>query len=432
MATLEERGNSIRVSWRLGGARTGARQSCSFSGASRSANLKLAQAAREIVEARGHTMTRQECYDVVLGKDDTDAGRGVPTFAQWVEEYLAERSRLRDVQPDVLKGYGTILRSRAVPFLGQYRLTDIDPEVIRNWVAWLSSSRITIGSKNRRTGDRTISPTTVRRTHAVAHTCLSAAVPKWIPVNPAARPAGSSKHSSGLPRKSNFKGMFLTADELALIIDNCSPAIRELVVVKLRSGLRLGEITALKCRNVVFNRHGQATILVRDAQKNDGTVGDPKSGSSDRDVTMDKVASQILADRVRGRKADSLVFPSPRGGMWSEHNLRDRHWWPAVAAAMRCAEHPPPAPPKPARGVTRKLRADEVSTCMCPTRLHRRPRPHDLRHTHASLLIDAGWHARKIQGRLGHATYQITMGIYGHLMNTGSEEELADFEAMLG
>ncbi|MGX6605579.1 tyrosine-type recombinase/integrase [Micromonosporaceae bacterium Da 78-11] len=431
MAKLEVRGNSIRVQWRLGGARTGAWQSCTFSGDDPELVAELADAAKTLVETRRHNMTRSEVYDAILGKPEDVAGPIVPTFRQWVDMYIADRERLRDIQPDVLKGYRVILMSRAVPFLGSLRLTDITPEVIRDWVAWLSSSRITIGSKNRRTGNRLISGTTVRRVHAIAHTCLSSAVPKWIAVNPAAKPAGASKHSSGLPRKSNFKGMFLKVDEVNLIIDKCKPSIRDLVIVKYRSGLRLGEIIPLRVRNVVFNNKGAATIMVKDGLKNDGTVGDPKSESGDRPVTMDATGSRILAERVRGKKLDDLVFPSPRGGMWDEHNFRDRHWWPAVAEAMRCSEHPPPAPPKPARGPVRKLRNDEVSTCPCPGRLHKRPRPHDLRHSHASTLIDLGWHARKIQGRLGHSSWTVTMQVYGHLMNTGSSEELESLDALL-
>jgi integrase len=41
---------------------------------------------------------------------------------------------------------------------------------------------------------------------------------------------------------------------------------------------------------------------------------------------------------------------------------------------------------------------------------------HDLRHTHASLLIAAGVHPKAIQARLGHASITTTLDTYGHLM----------------
>jgi len=41
---------------------------------------------------------------------------------------------------------------------------------------------------------------------------------------------------------------------------------------------------------------------------------------------------------------------------------------------------------------------------------------HDLRHTHASLLIAAGVHPKAIQTRLGHSSITVTIDRYGHLM----------------
>lgn len=425
MATLETRGNSVRVNWRLGGSRTGARQSCTFSGDTPRAAKKLAEAAKKLVESRDHALTRAEVYDLVLGPaDDVDAG--ILTFKEWVDTWIADRARMRDVQPDVITSYRRILTSRAVPYLGHLRLNAITDDKLRDWIAWMSGSYITIGSKNRRTGDRLLSSTTIRRTHAILHACLGAAVAKkLILANPAARPAGAAKHTTGLPRKESYDAAFLTVDELHLLLDHCDPQIRDLVEVAAHSGLRLGELIALQVRDVVFDREGDATIMVRRSRKNDGSIGAPKSEKSRRDVPLAPPQSAVLRARVTGRKPGALVFPSPLGGMWDENNLRGRYWYPSVAAAMRCPEHPPPAPPKPARGPTRALRVDEVSTCSCRTRLHRRPRLHDLRHSHASYCIGDGMHAKKIQARLGHATYQITMDVYGHLMDRGSKEELA-------
>jgi integrase len=41
---------------------------------------------------------------------------------------------------------------------------------------------------------------------------------------------------------------------------------------------------------------------------------------------------------------------------------------------------------------------------------------HALRHTFASLAIQAGEHPKAIQAALGHASWSITMNVYGHLM----------------
>ncbi|GLW31200.1 hypothetical protein Areg01_41400 [Actinoplanes regularis] len=49
----EHRGNSVRITWFLGGSRGGAKQSCTFRGPP-AARLKLALAAKKLVETRGH------------------------------------------------------------------------------------------------------------------------------------------------------------------------------------------------------------------------------------------------------------------------------------------------------------------------------------------------------------------------------------------
>ena len=43
---------------------------------------------------------------------------------------------------------------------------------------------------------------------------------------------------------------------------------------------------------------------------------------------------------------------------------------------------------------------------------------HDLRHTYASLLIAQGEHPKYIQVQMGHSSINVTMDIYGHLMDT--------------
>jgi integrase len=49
---------------------------------------------------------------------------------------------------------------------------------------------------------------------------------------------------------------------------------------------------------------------------------------------------------------------------------------------------------------------------------------HDLRHTHATQLLQAGVHPKVVQERLGHASIGITLDTYSHVM-PGMQEEAA-------
>ena len=56
---------------------------------------------------------------------------------------------------------------------------------------------------------------------------------------------------------------------------------------------------------------------------------------------------------------------------------------------------------------------------------------HDLRHTHASLLLAAGVDVKVIQERLGHSSAMITLNTYAHLMPNSHRAALGRFESLL-
>ncbi len=60
-----------------------------------------------------------------------------------------------------------------------------------------------------------------------------------------------------------------------------------------------------------------------------------------------------------------------------------------------------------------------------------RCRFHLLRHTNASLRIEAGQNIKYIQSQLGHSSIQITMDTYGHLMKPVNNEEAVKLRATL-
>src|SRR5262249_19246530 len=102
-----------------------------------------------------------------------------------------------------------------------------------------------------------------------------------------------------------------------------------------------------------------------------------------------------MASRFKGE--DDLLFPSERGNAfgWSEPMVR-RYCEPALRKA----------------GLPRV-------------------RFHDLRHTFATLLIAQGEHPKLISEQLGHASVQITLGRYGHLVDQSYGDASDRLEAAL-
>jgi site-specific recombinase XerD len=55
---------------------------------------------------------------------------------------------------------------------------------------------------------------------------------------------------------------------------------------------------------------------------------------------------------------------------------------------------------------------------------------HDLRHTHATMLLSAGTHPKVVQERLGHSQISLTLDTYSHVIPTMQREASDQFEAM--
>jgi len=55
-------------------------------------------------------------------------------------------------------------------------------------------------------------------------------------------------------------------------------------------------------------------------------------------------------------------------------------------------------------------------------------RLHDLRHTHATLMLKEGVHPKVVSERLGHASVVITLDTYSHVLPGLQEEAALKFE----
>lgn len=93
-----------------------------------------------------------------------------------------------------------------------------------------------------------------------------------------------------------------------------------------------------------------------------------------------------------GEELSPWVFLSPEGLRWDERNLRREFY--------RCLEK---------AGI-------------------RQVRFHDLRHTYASLMAEAGAPPKYVQKQLGHSSFQVTMDVYSHLFPEGNRVWVAKLD----
>ena len=156
------------------------------------------------------------------------------------------------------------------------------------------------------------------------------------------------------------------------------------------TGLRWGEATALRVCDIDLDRR---RVDVRRAFSDVGghvVLGTPKSHQS-RTVPLPRFLAAEIASAVAGKHADQLVFTMPGGSVMRLSNWRRSTFIPARRRA----------------GLSDRFRV------------------HDLRHTAASLMIQAGYPPKMLQEILGHASITTTLDLYGHLY-PGEMDRYAD------
>ena len=317
-----------------------------------------AKAAQEVLERRrGHT---------------SDA----PTLRKFTERYLDEGSgMLTGITIRTRIDYRRVAKS-FLPMLGDLPVDAVSKADVGRWVAWYESQPARYGT------GRTAAKT-VKNHHALLSAILSAAVADGLrPDNP----AHAAKLSKGLRRE----GVFLTSDDLETILRFIPDRYRALVVFLAGTGCRWGEATAVTWGDLHLTGD-PPTVRIERAWKRTGhgavELGPPKSSRSRRTVSLWPEILDALPPRG---KASDLVFQAPQGGMIWHGRFASEVWGPAVTAA------------------------NDPEQTAAP--IGKRPRIHDLRHTHASWLIAGGAPLPYVQARLGHESIQTTVGTYGHLV----------------
>ena len=181
---------------------------------------------------------------------------------------------------------------------------------------------------------------------------------------------------------------YLSHAEFEQLYEQIPAHWQPLVLTLVLTGMRWSEATALpiSALNLVYDDHSPASARIFRAWKRvpgGWQLGPPKTEASRRTVLLPNVLADVLAGVVAGRSRRDFVFLS-RNGRSHVHgpNFRQRVWLPAIERSG----------------------------------LDRRPRIHDLRHTHVSWLIAEGIDLAAIQQRLGHESITTTVGTYGDLM----------------
>ncbi len=279
-----------------------------------------------------------------------------------VAELWYESKAVR-VKGKTLEGYRSLLDTQVLPKWEKTAVGDIDWQSIQKWIGELATTK-----PERRKTDGLSASRVVQAYHVFRAVLGYAVRVRMLSANPAT--------DIDLPRKPESDKQYLTHQQVADLAAECGEH-DVLVLVLAYCGLRWGEATALKRRDIDIDR---ARIKVNSSVEHVGQeyrLGPTKTHER-REVPIPPPVLTLLRDRIESWAPDRLVFPGADGFM-KNHEFR-KVFNPAATRAGLA-------------GLS----------------------PQELRHTCASLAIRSRASIKTVQRLLGHKTATMTLDNYGHL-----------------
>lgn len=292
------------------------------------------------------------------------------TVGQWLDTWLAGHAV--ELKPSAAASYRGVIDRYLVPTLGGERLQRLTPSVLSAVFRELSAT----GGH----GGKPLSARTVQFARAVLRRALNdAIVERLIEVNPV---TGSKTARPVKPQHQTWD-----ASQLAAFLAHDHERFTALFAVSAATGMRRGEVLALRWDDVDLDR--RLVHVARSVTLVNGVLiyGTPKNHER-RDVQIDATATAALrawrVQQTRERLAATqwadetgLVFTTPDGTLL-----------------------------RPDEASRQFQRAQTTVTGLPRLKLH------ELRHTHATLLLRGGVPVHVVAKRLGHKDPSVTLNVY--------------------
>lgn len=283
--------------------------------------------------------------------------------------------------------YESHLRHHICPYIGDKRLDRIDGSTLNELYALLLE-------RGRMNGTG-LSPATVRRVHATLHRAFRDAV-RWelIARNPAASADPPKLRASQQVEFSTW-----SADELRSFLDFVrDDHLYPLWMLLAMTGMRRGEVMGLRWCDVDLERGKAAvrqTVVVNNYKIE---MSEPKTARGRRVVALDDhtmIELRSYKDQLKPESEDELLFHYRTGNPRNPIDISKRFIKLSRDAGLR------------------------------------RIRLHDLRHTHATLALQAGVHPKIVSERLGHSAVSFTLDVYTHAIPHLQKEAAGQIASLL-
>lgn len=314
-----------------------------------------------------------------------DTGEHVDPTRMTVSAWLTQwhETKREEISPKSHERYGEIVNNFLIPALGALHLS----KLATNNIEKAYSEWAIAGRRDSKSGG--LSALTRRYIHIILKSALSRAVEQRLLVrNPA------DILSKRLPKVERKEMVTLAPEQSAQLLESIKHTRTYWpVLIALATGMRRGEVLALRWKNVDFDRGTLRVVQSLEQTKKGLRFKDTKTGK-DRAIVLPAYAIEELR-RLKRQQAEELLA------------LGIRQTGETLACCRADGE------PLQPRSLTHQFTILREGVKGLP-----RVRYHDTRHTHATQLLADGIHPKVAQERLGHSTITTTMDLYSHVTDT--------------
>jgi len=345
---------------------------------------------------RGKTLAEQALRvwrDELVRNTEEGVSTSTPLYS-FTKSYIEEKRRLKTVNYNTAYGYEIIAKQLLGTELGSCPITDVTPDMIRDFEAQLLEDGL--------------SSVTVNKVHVLLKSvCKEAVRSDMLSRNPFDRVDPPKRR----PKPINS----LTVDGLKALNSKLAELEGEPMVVAARlalmTGMRQGEICGLRWVDVDLKGRTLRVEHALTRSKGSYKLDDPKTAKSRRTIPFGETLAMTLADRKAKMKYDAreadagwddraFVLGSVEG-RWMNPSYLGRLWTSFVRF--------------------NKVRGTQGEYL----------RFHDLRHTFATLAIARGVDVKTVSVILGHASAAMTLDIYADALEDSKRSGMELMDSVL-
>ncbi len=325
-------------------------------------------------------------------------------FKKWEKEYCKPNLAFMTCQ-----SYTGIIKNHILPFMGGVKLSNLKPANLQDYYTLMLKAK---EQEDESVSDgKGLSCTSVLYHHRIIREALSHAVKLgYIHYNPADRVKP--------PRKNKPDMMILSIEQAQDVLETYKDHRAFLpILLAIKTGMRQGEICGLCWTDIDLKTGIISVTHALQRQGKELKFKEPKTKKSRRSIPIPKDVVEVLKAVQRQYKENKLSFGpgfDPRGFIcaWEDGRPFEPDW---VSKEWR------------------RIKDDDKKRAKKEDRARYIPhgvRFHDLRHTHATILLSQGVGLKVVQERLGHESITTTGDIYAHVTPTMQQQAVSVLETV--